>query len=171
MKSLTQHIQEKLIINKDYKSADTIDISQLKKLDWEDKDYYIMTMERTAIDQVKDWVIDNSTIPITHKSNFEKIAEKNCIMAYNNSRKILIVFRRAPHTSPNGYPRYDKCEVLTYPNKETRMKYRDNICAINIPIFDPHSSLEKTAFEYYVLDWEILDTLKEYYNFYKEEEV
>ena len=89
---------------------------------------------------------------------------------YNNSRRILIVFRRAPHTSPNGNPRYDSCEVLTYPNKETRMAYFENIAAINIPVFNPHS-LGKTTSEYYVLDWEILDTLKEYYDFYKEEEV
>lgn len=169
MKTLTQHIQEKLIVNKDYNSG--LDISQLKKLDWEDNGYDIMTMERTAIDQVKNWVIDNSTIQITHKSNFEKIAEKNCIMMYNNSRRVLIVFRRAPHTSPNGKPRYDSCEVLTYPNKETRMAYFENIAAINIFIFNPNSSIDKSTSEYYVLDWEILDTLKEYYDFYKEEEV
>ena len=139
MKTLTQHIEEKLVVNKDYHSA--TDISQLKKLDWEDKGYDIMTMEITAIDQVKDWVIANSIEKLNHRDEFVQLAEKNCIMLYNNSKRVLIVFRRAPHTSLNGTPRYDECEVLMYPNKKTRMMYHENIGAINIPIFNPNNSL------------------------------
>lgn len=156
MKSLTQHIQEKLIINKDYKSPYNIS-DEVKIIQWSVEGDELISDEATTYYKLYKWVTKLSKQQI-YDSRYRKYLGKYALMfvcKMRDGHRVISIFRKGKHTTYSGDNRFDSIEIMTYHNQRVIFTYSEEVLFSNIFL--------KNLYEGYLLDNEAFDSIVDYY--------
>ena len=157
MKSLTQHIQEKLIINKDYKSPYNIS-DEVKIIQWSVEGDELISDEATTYYKLYKWVTKLSKQELYDFSRYGKYLGKYALMfvcKMKDEHTVISIFRKGKHTTYSGDYRFDAIEIMTYRNQKVIFTYSEEVLFSNIFL--------KNLYEGYLLDNEAFDSIVDYY--------
>ena len=96
MKTLTQYIVEKLIINKNYKNVDDIE-SMLDNIEFEHDDYEELVTRDDIYSMMIDYIRDNNVRSFTDFDSYQKTATEDddaCLAVFNKSIKEIDIFKK-----------------------------------------------------------------------------
>ena len=96
MKTLKQHIVEKLIINKNYKNVDDIE-SMLDNIEFEHDDYEELVTRDDIYSMMIDYIRDNNVRSFTDFDSYQKTATEDddaCLAVFNKSIKEIDIFKK-----------------------------------------------------------------------------
>ena len=96
MKTLTQHIVEKLIINRNYKNVDDIE-SMLDNIEFEHDDYEELVTRDDIYSMMIDYIRDNNVRSFTDFDSYQKTATEDddaCLAVFNKSIKEIDIFKK-----------------------------------------------------------------------------
>lgn len=157
MKSLTQHIQEKLIVNKKYKSPYNIN-DEVKTIQWSVEGDELISDENTTYDKLYNWVTKLSKQKL-YDSRYKKYLGKYALMfvcKMRDGHTVISIFRQGKHTTYSGDHRVDSIEIMTYRNQRVIFTYSEEVLFSNVFL--------KNLYEGYLLDNEAFDSIVEYYH-------
>ena len=96
MKTLTQHIVEKLIINRNYKNVDDIE-SMLDNIEFEHGDDEELVTRDDIYSMMIDYIRDNNVRSFTDFDSYQKTATEDddaCLAVFNKSIKEIDIFKK-----------------------------------------------------------------------------
>ena len=96
MKTLKQHIVEKLIINKNYKNVDDIE-SMLDNIEFEHDDYEELVTRDDIYSMMIDYIRDNNVRSFTDFDSYQKTATEDndvCFAVFNKHIKEIDIFKK-----------------------------------------------------------------------------
>ena len=102
MKSLSQHISEKLIINKNYKNADDIK-KMFDNIEFTHPFRYTLLTNEDIFSIMVDYIRDNNIKSFSDFDSYKEIAEEGnnvCLVIFNKRIKNINIFQK---TSPRTY--------------------------------------------------------------------
>ena len=98
MKTLTQHLNEKLIINKNYKNVDSIE-SLFDNIEFERNEYNEFETSEDIFTMMVDYIRDNNIKSFSDFDSYRKKAIKGndpCLATFNKRTKDMNIFQRMP---------------------------------------------------------------------------
>lgn len=169
MKSLTQYIEEKLIVfhpqldeklivNKNYKSPYNIS-DDVKIIQWSVKGDELISDEATTYYKLYKWVTKLSKQELYDFSKYRKYLGKYALMFVfktKDDHRVISIFRKGKHTTYSGDYRFDAIEIMTYRNQKVIFTYSEEVLFSNITFL-------KNLDEGYLLDKEAFDSIVDYY--------
>ena len=96
MKTLTQHIVEKLIINRNYKNVDDIE-SMLDNIEFEHGDDEELVTRDDIFSMMVDYIRDNNVRSFSDFYSYQKTATEDndaCLAVFNKSVKEIDIFKK-----------------------------------------------------------------------------
>jgi len=150
-------VDEKLIVNKDYKSPYNIS-DEVKIIQWSVEGDELISDEATTYYKLYKWVTKLSKQELYDFSRYEKYLGKYVLMfvcKMKDDHTVISIFRKGKHTTYSGDHRFDAIEIMTYRNQRVIFTYSEEVLFSNVFL--------KNLYEGYLLDNEAFDSIVDYY--------